>query len=431
MNTLTHDFATKDRECWVVLVVDDEPDIHHVTRMLLADTVFSGKRIELCSAHSASEARAFLTQNSNTALILLDVVMESDHAGLELIDYIRRELGNNDTQIVLRTGQPGQAPEQKVIRDYQINGYFLKTEITAKKLNSIIISSLRAYQYIKALKSHHLNKDHTSPHLTFHEPVNQEPSSDGTVRAAPPLHIQPRIRMLDGTLSSLVVIPKQRYSNDASQFQPRLSGERLSDELALSFLENVYNTAVNALHVLTESGIEFPQSIRINVPLLLSALSNSDLRYHQISFIERDVTLATSLELDLPESLLPKLTTDEIDVLSRLRLRGISFSVSQFGTGITSLYLLRQLRPDRLIIDPRLVRDVSVNADSAAITRSAIALAQTLGIEIVAEGIDYQEQFELLRWENCEYGQGNFFYSDFPISRLRRFLSEYQTLTKQ
>ena len=92
---------------WRVLVVDDDADIQSVTRLILANVVFKNRPIELISAHSAAEARDILTKQTNIAVVLLDVVMETDDAGLELVKIIRDELRNNAIRIILRTGQPG------------------------------------------------------------------------------------------------------------------------------------------------------------------------------------------------------------------------------------------------------------------------------------------------------------------------------------
>ena len=137
---------------WLVLLVDDEPEIHEITKLVLANACVAGRPVALHSAYSGEEARVFMRQNPGTALVLLDVVMETDDAGLALVRYIRDQLRNPDVQIVLRTGQPGMAPEREVILQFDINGYFLKTEITAQKLYSITISSLRAFQFIKSLR---------------------------------------------------------------------------------------------------------------------------------------------------------------------------------------------------------------------------------------------------------------------------------------
>src|SRR6476469_1878059 len=119
---------------WKVAIVDDDPAVHEGTRFALYDYNLNGQGIEIISAHSAEEGRELMRSHPNIAVILLDVVMETDDAGLQLVDYIRTELKNETVRIILRTGQPGQAPERRVIVDYDINDYKAKTELTADKL---------------------------------------------------------------------------------------------------------------------------------------------------------------------------------------------------------------------------------------------------------------------------------------------------------
>jgi response regulator RpfG family c-di-GMP phosphodiesterase len=131
---------------WRVLVVDDEPDIHAVTRLALNSVSFKGRGIEILSAYTGIQGYEMLATESDIALVLLDVVMETEDAGLRLARRIREELNNQLVRIVLRTGQPGQAPEQKVIVDFDINDYKAKTELTVQKLFTTVISSLRSYE---------------------------------------------------------------------------------------------------------------------------------------------------------------------------------------------------------------------------------------------------------------------------------------------
>lgn len=140
---------------WKILIVDDEPEVHSVTKMTLSNVKFRERPLKFFSAYSAAEAKEQLKSENGIALILLDVVMESDHAGLELVKHLRYEMDNQATRIILRTGQPGQAPEQKVIIDYDINDYKTKTELTATKLFTAVISSLRSYADIIALETSH------------------------------------------------------------------------------------------------------------------------------------------------------------------------------------------------------------------------------------------------------------------------------------
>lgn len=136
---------------WTIAVVDDDPAVHEGTRFALGSYELDGGRLNILSAYSAAEARRLLAEHRDVAVVLLDVVMESDDAGLTLVDYIRRTLGDETVRIILRTGQPGQAPERRIIVDYDINDYKAKTELTADKLFTSLTAALRAYQQLKRL----------------------------------------------------------------------------------------------------------------------------------------------------------------------------------------------------------------------------------------------------------------------------------------
>lgn len=135
-----------------VLIVDDEPDVHTATKMALSHFEFESHRLAFLSAYSGQEARAMLAEHDDIAIILLDVVMESDDAGLRLAKYLRTVLGNRYSRVILRTGQPGMAPEASVIRDYDIDGYRNKTELRKADLEAIFYTSLRAYRDVLTLQ---------------------------------------------------------------------------------------------------------------------------------------------------------------------------------------------------------------------------------------------------------------------------------------
>lgn len=141
-------------ETWKVLVVDDEEDIHAVTRLALKAFTIEGRPLIFLHAYSAAEARQVMQEHPDLAVILLDVVMENNHAGLELVEFIRKELQNGFVRIVLRTGQPGEAPEEKVIRQFQIDDYRLKTELTRDKLYSVLMASLRTYEAMMKVETY-------------------------------------------------------------------------------------------------------------------------------------------------------------------------------------------------------------------------------------------------------------------------------------
>lgn len=131
---------------WTLLIVDDEPEVHAVTKLALKNVEFDGRRLQFVSAFSGTQARGILSEPNRIALVLLDVIMEEDDAGLKLVEFIRHELANESVRIILRTGQPGQAPERDVITRYDINDYKAKTELTAAKLFTTVITGLRTYR---------------------------------------------------------------------------------------------------------------------------------------------------------------------------------------------------------------------------------------------------------------------------------------------
>ncbi len=145
------------KEFWKVLVVDDEEDIHSVTRMALKGFTYKNKGIEFLHTYSGKESKEVLKKNPDIAVILLDVVMETNTAGLDLVKYIRDKLGYRFVQIILRTGYPGYAPEREVIVSYEINDYKTKTELTSFKLFTLILASLRAYDSVTDLEALRLN----------------------------------------------------------------------------------------------------------------------------------------------------------------------------------------------------------------------------------------------------------------------------------
>ncbi|AWK85676.1 diguanylate cyclase [Azospirillum thermophilum] len=143
----------EEAEPWLVLVVDDEPEVHAVTRLALSKLRFQGRRLRLISAASAEEATEILRCVDDIAIVLLDVVMETGDAGLQLVRTIREDLGNQTVRIILRTGQPGQAPEEDIILAYDINDYKSKTDLTAKKLFTTVVTALRSYAGLRELEA--------------------------------------------------------------------------------------------------------------------------------------------------------------------------------------------------------------------------------------------------------------------------------------
>ncbi len=135
-----------------VIVADDDESVHAVTNLILKEFRFENKGLTILNTYSGNETKTVLEANPDVAVILLDVVMEDLDSGLKVVEYIRNDLRYHNTRIILRTGQPGQAPENYVIKNYDINDYVLKTELTNNKLFTLMYSCLRSYRDIITTK---------------------------------------------------------------------------------------------------------------------------------------------------------------------------------------------------------------------------------------------------------------------------------------
>jgi DNA-binding MarR family transcriptional regulator/CheY-like chemotaxis protein len=183
--------ADQPETSWKILIVDDEVEVHDITQLALGDVTFKGRSLTFLSAYSAKEAQQVMRANPDVAVMLLDVVMETEDAGLQLINYVRDDLNNLITRIILRTGQPGQAPEDIVVVNYGIDDYRTKTELTARKLFITVITALRAFSTMLQILEVTQRLQHD---------LTQEPAMDLGQK-------QIKVRQLDQALRSLQNYP--------------------------------------------------------------------------------------------------------------------------------------------------------------------------------------------------------------------------------
>jgi diguanylate cyclase (GGDEF)-like protein len=152
--------ASTTAEVWRVMIVDDDADVHAATEFALGNVDMQSRRLEFLHAYSATDARALLEREKDIAVILLDVVMEHEDAGLHLVRHIRETLKLANTRIILRTGQPGYAPEIDAIRDFDINDYKTKSELTRIKLYTTVTTAIRSYEQLCVLDESRRGLDH-------------------------------------------------------------------------------------------------------------------------------------------------------------------------------------------------------------------------------------------------------------------------------
>jgi response regulator RpfG family c-di-GMP phosphodiesterase len=149
--TAAQNNLTIGRYPWKILVVDDEEDIRTLTKLNLKDFQFDGRELLFLEADSAQAAKLILAEHQDIALALIDVVMETDDAGLKLVEHIRNELNMSLIRLIIRTGQPGIAPERYIIDNFDIDDYKDKTELTMDKLYTTVRSGIKSYRELKAI----------------------------------------------------------------------------------------------------------------------------------------------------------------------------------------------------------------------------------------------------------------------------------------
>lgn len=157
---------TESLQTWKVLVVDDEDAVHVITKNAIKDIQVYNRKLEIYSAKSAMKAKEILAEHDDIALAIIDVVMETPTAGLDLVNYIRNDLKNKIIRLVIRTGQASEAPEQDVIENYDINDYKEKTELTTQKLFTMIRSTITQYEQIIQLEDKY---EQTYKKMTTHQ----------------------------------------------------------------------------------------------------------------------------------------------------------------------------------------------------------------------------------------------------------------------
>ncbi len=393
---------------WKVLLVDDEPAVHEMSRLVLADLVFDGRGVELLSAASAAQAREILLHTSDVALVLLDVVMETDDAGIALVSFIREQLRDIRMQIVLRTGQPGMAPERDMVLRHEINGYFLKTDITAQRLHSIVISALRTYRFSRS----NLTRPEHGPLHTARSVADRSRQarqalamelSQARAEEAILMHAQPEVRLASNRIAGIELVPLWKTS--LGVLPAARVGEALPDGEPRSRI--VQWLLTQACWWARSWSTVMGATVPVSVPLVGENLGACDTLAAIVNAVREAGLPHGSLDLLVSEAGLLNAHPATGDAVAALRAAGLTFTLLDFGAQTISLQSLHRLGPDRLKIHRPFVRGVANDPERMALARSVIALAQTLRIVAIADGIASDSDAQFFKWEGCELGQGD------------------------
>ena len=387
---------------WKVLLVDDEPAVHEVSQLILRGLRFEGAAVDLLSAASAAQARELLGRHPDIALLLLDVVMETDDAGMHLVEFVRRRLGNHDMQIVVRTGQPGMAPEREVIVDYEINGYLLKTEITAQRLHSTVIAALRGYSHARSLSGHGGSSDGEGRARDQGDQELAEELADAAPEGRIVLQAQAQLRMDSLRMHGVELVAKWKSRRGL------LSTEQVADRLGMGA------PRVRTMRWLLGQSVswarhwqaEFGSGLRVSLPLIGEFLDDPAYLEQLLQALGELSAPSLQIDLGLSQAVVSRAESSLLEAMQRLRQAGVGFVFRDFGAATIALPYLNSLGFESLRLPRCFVDGVADEPQRAAMARSLIALAHTLGALTIADGVGSDADLQFLRWEGCEVGQG-------------------------
>lgn len=250
---------------WTLLLVDDEDDLIEVSKIVLEDMQFEGRPMRILTAKSGNEARKFFDSESDIAVAFIDVVMETEHAGLDLVRYVREDLHNIQTRLILRTGNPGLAPQHEIVRHLEIDDYKEKTELTADRLETSVLTSLRSYRNLKAR-------------------LRMERGLEQMIEASTALNGS--ISTIDFLRTSLIQI--------ATIVQVELDNEEINGAMALQRQDDELQVMVGLMGMSTLRGSHRPlcclQDCSMNC--MPWAVSRAYIKWHQVSYSRSTFTMA-------------------------------------------------------------------------------------------------------------------------------------------
>jgi EAL domain-containing protein (putative c-di-GMP-specific phosphodiesterase class I)/CheY-like chemotaxis protein len=386
-----------------ILVIDDQPDVGD-----LIAAVAEGLGLECVVTTEASAVLKFYTPD--TALILLDLMMP-DMDGIEVL----RLLGENHctARIVLMSGI-----NKRVMETAEKLAHALGLNFAGHLEKPFLIEELE-----EALKEHIGLKISTSVAVCDDVVVPDQLLRQAIESNQFVLHYQPQIEIASGKVAGVEALVRIQHPERGLIYPNCFIG--LAEDLGLidelGWL--VVDRALSEVKQFADENNVIPR-------LALNASVNSlrDLKFPDafVSLTKKHLVKADSVIVEITESGLINALSHTLDVLARLRMKGIQLSIDDFGTGYAMMKQLVNIPATELKIDRIFVMDMHVNSSDRVMVQKTIEIGHELGMKVIAEGVETQEQLEFLRVRGCDSAQGYLFSRPLPPAELTSWLATYR-----
>lgn len=236
------------------------------------------------------------------------------------------------------------------------------------------------------------------------------------------LYYQPQVNVSTGSLYGVEALVRWQHPVQGLVFPNEFIPLAESSGLMGDLTRWVINEAILQEQIWKKEGYNIVVSVNISADDIKSLTLPEQLS----DFIEKNKSDPTRLTLEITESALMGELVTSLDILTRLRLKGLGLSIDDFGTGYSSLSQLHRIPFSELKIDQSFVSGMSEDKEASSIVKTCIILGHELNMQVVAEGVETEAQWKKLKQYGCDLAQGYFFSRPIPVQEMTDYLAKLQ-----